>query len=78
MAVSNMTLETEILHEIARLETEIVQIDVELQKLQTKVVNLINIKKKKEHNLAVLKSNFSETQEDREMQTSLEKLLKNL
>lgn len=71
-----MTLEEEMRHEITRLETELAQIDAELQKLQTKVVNLINIKKKKEHNLNVLKANFSETREESAIQTNLEILLK--
>ena len=73
-----MTLENEMRHEITRLETEISQIDAELQKLNVKIVNLINIKKKNEHNLSVLKSNFSESYEDREIQTNLQRLLKNL
>jgi predicted nuclease with TOPRIM domain len=72
-----MSLENEMRNEVVRLETEIAQIDNELQKLNTKIVNLINIKKKKEHDLSVLKANFDEI-EDREIQTSLERLLKNL
>ncbi len=73
-----MTLEEEMRHEILRLESEIAQIDAELHKLQTKVINLINIKKKKEYDLSVLKANFGETQEEKEIQTNLEMLLKNL
>ncbi len=73
-----MTLENEMRQEITRLESEIDQIDIELQKLQLKITNLINIKKKKEYNLSVLKANFTETHEDREIQTDLQMLLKNL
>jgi len=73
-----MSLENEMRQEITRLELEIAQIDEELQKLQTKVVNLVNIKKKKEHNLSVLKANFSEGEDDKEVQTSLQQLLKKI
>ncbi len=73
-----MTLEIEMRHEVQRLESELAQIDAELQKLQLKVTNLINIKKKKEHNLAALRYNFSETQEEREIQLNLERLIKKL
>ncbi len=73
-----MSLENEMRHEITRLETEIGQIDAELQKLQTKIVNLINIRKKKEHDLTILKSNFMETQEEMEIQTDLKQLAKHL
>ena len=71
-----MSLEIEMRNEITRLEEEMKQIDAEMQKLQTKIVNLINIRKKKEHDLAALKYNFTETQEDKEIQTSLERLLR--
>lgn len=71
-----MSLEEEMRHEISRLESELTQIDAELQKLQAKVVNLINIKKKKEHDLSILQANFSESQEERAAQTNLERLLK--
>ena len=65
-------------NEIARLETEIERIDAELQKLQTKIINLINIKKKKEHDLRILKMNFNETVEEKEIQTDLQQLMKAL
>ena len=74
----NMSLENEMRQEITRLETEISQIASELQKLQLKVTNLINIKKKKEHNLSVLKANFSEDLEEHEIQTKLDILLKKI
>jgi hypothetical protein len=71
-----MSLENEMKQEMLRLESEIAEIDTELQKLQVKVVNLLNIKKKKEHNLSVLKSNFSEYDDEKEIQTNLQQLLK--
>ena len=73
-----MTLETEMRNEIQRLETETALIDAELQKLQFKITNLLNIKKKKEHDLSVLKANFSDNIEEREIQTNLDLLLKKL
>jgi hypothetical protein len=71
-----MSLENEMKQEMLRLESEIAEIDAELQKLQAKVVNLLNIKKKKEHNLSVLKSNFSGYDDEKEIQTNLQQLLK--
>lgn len=70
-----MSLESEMRQEITRLENEISEIDRELEKLQAKIVNLINIKKKKEHNLSVLKSNFNENWREIEIQTDMKKLL---
>lgn len=71
-----VTLESEMRHEIERLESELSQIDAELQKLQLRVTNLVNIKKKKEHDLSVLSSNFGGAQDDREIQTDLNLLLR--
>lgn len=73
-----MTIEEEMRREIKRLENDLELIDAELQKLQGKIVNLINIKKKKEHNLSVLKANFGEVFEERRIQTTLEKLMEEL
>lgn len=78
LEIRGMTLEHEMLAEITRLENELTQIDNELRKLQEKTVNLINIRKKKEYNLAVLKSNFAEVKDDKEVQTNLTRLLKEL
>jgi hypothetical protein len=73
-----MPLEEEMHHELDRLEKEIAILDEEIEKLYTKVVNLINIRKKKEHDLKILKENFGIVTEnrDREFQTTLERLLK--
>ena len=65
-------------HEITRLETEIAQIDAEIQKINVKMINLINIKKKKEHDASVLKANFSEVYEERAIQTDLRQIAKHL
>ncbi len=78
VTVLSMPLEEEMHHEIIRLEKEIALLDEEIQKLYTKVTNLINIRKKKEHDLKVLRENFgivTETDE-REFQTNLARLLK--
>ncbi len=73
-----MPLEEEMKHEMYKLEKETVFIDDEIQKLYTKIVNLINIRKKKEHDLKVLKENFGLYDEltDREIQTTLSRMLK--
>lgn len=72
-----MPLEEEMRHEMYKLEREIALIDEEIQKLYTKVANLINIRKKKEHDLKVLKENFGITEAEYiNIQTSLSKMLK--
>ena len=73
-----MPLEEEMRHEMENLEKEIASIDEEIKRLYTKIANLINIRKKKEHNLSVLKENFGIYTElnDREIQTTLARLLK--
>jgi hypothetical protein len=53
-----MALEEEMKNEIQKLEREIAAIDEEMQKLSTKIVNFLNIKKKKEHDLRVLRETF--------------------
>ena len=71
-----MPLEEEMHNEITRLEDEIALLDEEIQKLYTKVTNLINIRKKKEHNLRVLKENFNlqVDEEEIQLQSSMSKL----
>lgn len=73
-----MPLEEEMHHELTRLEKEIAFLDEEIEKLYTKVVNLINIRKKKEHDLKILRENFGiiTEKDDREWQTTLTRLLK--
>lgn len=73
-----MPLEEEMRHEIEKLEKEVEVLDVEIKTLYTKVVNLINIRKKKEHNLKLLKENFGIKTDisDKEMQLTLSNLLK--
>ena len=73
-----MPLEEEMRHEVDKLEKEIEVLDEEIQKLYTKVVNLINIRKKKEYNLKVLKENFGIYTEltDKDIQMTLSHLLK--
>lgn len=71
-----MTVEDEMKNEVKRLEREILLLDEELEKLHKRIVNILMIKKKKEHDLHILKANFIEDKEDREFQTTLAKLLK--
>ncbi len=74
-----MPLEEEMRHEVDKLEREIEVLDEEIQKLYTKVVNLINIRKKKEYNLKILKENFgiyNTDLTDKDIQITLSHLLK--
>lgn len=72
-----MPLEEEMKAEIKKLENEIMVIDYELEKLHNKILQLITIRKKKEHDLRVLKANFGEaTEEDHDFQTTLARLLR--
>lgn len=65
-----MTLEQEMRHEIYRLEQEIMQLDKELKMLAEKLEMLGKARKKKEHDVRILKSSFGEA-EKRELQTTL-------
>jgi hypothetical protein len=73
-----MPLEEEMHHELVRLEKEIAILDTEIERLYTKVVNLINIRKKKEHDLRILRETFGMAVEkdDADLQTTLSRLLK--
>lgn len=62
--------------EIRRLEREIMMLDDEMQKLHEKLLQIITVRRKKEHDLKILKSNFSEDVDDRDIQTTLARLSK--
>lgn len=68
-----MPFEEEMQNEVKRLEREISVIDEELEKLHTKILQLIMIRKKKDHDLKILKRDFGE--DEKEFQTTLAKLL---
>jgi predicted nucleic acid-binding Zn-ribbon protein len=68
-----MPLEQEMQNEVRKLEREIYILDEELEKLHKKILQLIMIRKKKEHDLKILKKDFSE--DEKEFQTTLAKLL---
>ena len=69
-----MSLEEEMKNEIRKLEKEIFLIDEELEKLHKKILQLMMIKKKKDHDLHILKSDlFGEN--DKEYQTTLARML---
>lgn len=77
MTYLTMPIEEEMQLEIRRLEREIATIDEELEKLHKKILSLLMIRKKKDHDLRVLRTNFyGELPEDREWQTTLAKLLR--
>lgn len=69
-----MSLEEEMKNEIRKLEKEVLLIDDELEKLHKKILQLMMIKKKKDHDLKILKSDlFGEN--DKEYQTTLARML---
>ena len=68
-----MPLEQEMQNEVRKLEREIYILDEELEKLHKKILQIIMIRKKKEHDLKILKKDFSE--DEKEFQTTLAKLL---
>lgn len=72
-----MPIEEEMQLEIRRLEREITILDEELEKLHKRILNLLMIRKKKEHDLRILKINFyGELPEEKEWQTTLSRLLR--
>lgn len=73
-----MPLEDEMKLEIRKLEKEISLIDDEMEKLHNKIIQLIMLRKKKEHDLKVLRVNFEDRGDDKEIQTSLAKLLREM
>jgi len=66
-----MSLEEEMHHEAARLESEIKEIDTQLKKIQEKILRLTALRQKKGHNLKALKDSFGE-----EYIEDLERILK--
>jgi hypothetical protein len=73
-----MTIEDEMKLEIKRLEQELSFLDSELEKLAEKMEKFIMIRKKKERDLSILKMNFGEASENKEIQTTLARLLKEI
>jgi len=73
-----MPLEEQMRVEMRKLEREIAMIDDELEKLHNKILQLILIRRKKEHDLKVFRENVLgyDEDEDGEIQTTLAKLLK--
>lgn len=71
-----MTIEEEMVNEIRRLESEIDTIDMEMEKLHNKMLHLIGLRKKKEHDLHILRMNDFGEGEAQEFQTSLSRLLR--
>lgn len=71
-----MSVEDQMKIELRRLEKEIEMIDDELEKLHSKLLSLIVLRKKKEKDLKIIRSNFGEEISDDEIQTSLAKLLR--
>ncbi len=70
-----MSLDDEMRSEIRKLEKEIEMIDDELTKLHEKILRILALRKKKEHDMRALRANF-ETADEKDYQTSLAKLLK--
>ena len=70
-----MPLEEEMRSEIRKLEKEIEMLDEELTKVHEKILHILALRKKKDHDLRALRMNFEPTDE-KEYQTTLAKLLK--
>ena len=63
--------------DFVNLEREVAAIDEELEKLHKRILNLLSIRKKKDHDVRVLRTNFyGELPEDKEWQTTLARLLR--
>lgn len=71
-----MALEEQMRVEMRRLEKEISLLDDELEKIYEKMAHILAIRKKKEHDLRILRENFGEPSEDVEIQLTLANLLK--
>ena len=55
-----MTLEQEMRHEVARLQRELMSIDLELEKMNSRIVQLLDTRKKMEYDLRVLRGSVEE------------------
>ena len=61
--------------EIERLRRDIEQLDAELEKINNRTLQILMMRKKKEHDLKVLLAHFGVT-EEREVQKTLANLIK--
>ncbi len=72
-----MALEEEMRQEIGKIEREITVLDSEIERLYTKLSNLINIRRKKEYELRTLRGNFGIPDiEEKDLQTNLSRILR--
>ena len=71
-----VNLEDEMRHEIEKLEKEISVIDEDLQKLRDKMLRLMEERKKKTHDLRILKVNFGLQEPESDIQVTLDRILK--
>ncbi|MFA4819664.1 MAG: hypothetical protein WC613_01755 [Candidatus Aenigmatarchaeota archaeon] len=55
-----MTLEQEMRHEVARLERELELVNVELDKVHARIIQLLDTRKKTEYDLRVLRGSVEE------------------
>jgi chromosome segregation ATPase len=70
-----MSLEEQMRAEMRKLEAEIDTLDQELAKLHGRILQILAVRRKKEHDLRVLRQNL-EPEASEEIQTSLAKILK--
>lgn len=63
-------------HEMEKLEKEIKDIDMDLQKVRDKMLVLMESRKRKEHDLRILKINFGIEEPEDDIQITLERILK--
>ncbi len=71
-----MTLEEEMKHEVVRLELEIKEIDMHLEKLFSKTNELLDARKKAEYDLKTLIESVEESYIRKQEEESLAKIIK--
>lgn len=71
-----MTLEDEMRREAARLEREVKLLDAELEKLRGKTLQLLELYRKKEHDLGILKGGIEENYIAEQEREIMEKIMK--
>lgn len=71
-----MSLEEEMHHEIARLEREMQELDLQLKNLHDKIFNLLALREKKERDIKTLKSSFADSYIENETNKLIEDVMK--
>ncbi len=70
-----MSLDEEMRGEISRLENEIAALDMQIEALNAKVMQMLSSRNKKLHDMRILKANFG-LSDEKAAQTTLAKILR--